>query len=349
MPVVNYHTVNGQMVGQSTGTTFTQYLTDALGSVTATVNGKRVTNTYRYKPYGERLSKTGSGPDPDFQWTGDTGSRVTGRTRAEQYNRARHYGTNQASWTSVDDSWPDESPYIYTDMNPTGFVDPLGNRRSPRGGNTIPVGAPGGPPAQIWAPAFPVFPPRPAPSFPPRSGPIMWPGVGGGQRSGGGFVRPPWVQPPHPALPLPGPVFPNTGSLGTPCMYSWPYDLPKEGERPRFDPVISPWESDPDPCTELRNTKKRRCPEGQGGKSGFVRSCYSQPTPDKATCDRYKMYLREWPACCDAREDELRWRCLDDLTSIPGHEKQLIACRNAERNCEKVYARYCRGKFSPHH
>lgn len=100
MPVVNYHTVNGQMVGQSTGTTFTQYLTDALGSVTATVNGKRVTNTYRYKPYGERLAKTGSGPDPDFQWTGGTGSRVTGRSRAEQYNRARHYGTSQASWTS---------------------------------------------------------------------------------------------------------------------------------------------------------------------------------------------------------------------------------------------------------
>ncbi|ARU43082.1 hypothetical protein CCB81_02510 [Armatimonadetes bacterium Uphvl-Ar2] len=126
MPVVNYHTVNGQMVGQSTGTTFTQYLTDALGSVTATVNGKRVTNTYRYKPYGERLAKTGVGPDPNFQWTGDTGSRVTGRTWAEQYNQARHYGARQASWTSVDPIWPMSKSHIYVEGNPTSMTDPTG-------------------------------------------------------------------------------------------------------------------------------------------------------------------------------------------------------------------------------
>ncbi len=127
MPVVNYHTVNGQLVGQSTGTEFTQYLTDALGSVTATVNGKRVTNTYRYKPYGERLAKTGTGPDPAFQWAGDTGSRVTGRSWAEQYNQARHYGTRQSSWTSVDAIWPMQSAYLYASSSPTVRIDPQGN------------------------------------------------------------------------------------------------------------------------------------------------------------------------------------------------------------------------------
>ena len=126
MPLVNYHTVNGQVVGQSTGTTFTQYLTDALGSVTATVNGKRVTNTYRYKPYGERLAKTGSGPDPDFQWTGDTGSRVTGRSRAEQYNVLRHYSPSSGAWTSHDLFWPFESAYGYVNGNPTNLFDPTG-------------------------------------------------------------------------------------------------------------------------------------------------------------------------------------------------------------------------------
>lgn len=126
MPVVNYHTVNGQMVGQSTGTEFTQYLTDALGSVTATVNGKRVTNTYRYKPYGERLAKTGAGPDPAFQWAGDTGSWVTGRSWAEQYNQARHYGTRQSSWTSVDPIWPTGWPYSYVEGNPATLKDPAG-------------------------------------------------------------------------------------------------------------------------------------------------------------------------------------------------------------------------------
>ncbi len=350
MPVVNYHTVNGQMVGQSTGSTFTQYLTDALGSVTATVNGKRVTNTYRYKPYGERLAKNGTGADPDFQWTGDTGSRVTGRSRAEQYNRARHYGTGQASWTTVDRLWPDEFQYLYTNMIPTSYIDPSGSRRDYRSGNTIPAGAPGGPPRQIWGPPYPVFPPRlPSPTYPPRSGPIGWPGGNGGQRTGGGLIMPPWIQPPFPSRPLPSPGLPGMGASVRPCFETWTYPLPKEGDRPRFDPVTAPLGTVIDPCHELRSTKARRCPEGQGGKSGFVRRCLSQPRPDRAKCDQYKMYIREWGACCDAREDELRWRCLDNLESIPGHENQLAGCRNAEMQCAKVYRQYCRGRYYPDH
>lgn len=45
MSVTNYHTVNGQIMGSSTGATFTPYLTDALGSVTATVSGGSIKNT----------------------------------------------------------------------------------------------------------------------------------------------------------------------------------------------------------------------------------------------------------------------------------------------------------------
>ena len=41
---------------------------DALGSVTGTVNSAfQVVNTYRYKPYGSLLSKTGVGDDPAFR------------------------------------------------------------------------------------------------------------------------------------------------------------------------------------------------------------------------------------------------------------------------------------------
>jgi hypothetical protein len=66
MPVTNYHTVQGRILGESTSGVRTDYLTDALGSVTATVNSAQaVVNTYRYKPYGEQLAKTGSGTDPD--------------------------------------------------------------------------------------------------------------------------------------------------------------------------------------------------------------------------------------------------------------------------------------------
>ncbi len=39
MPVTNYYTVNGEIIGERTaGSPRVDYLTDALGSVTATVN-----------------------------------------------------------------------------------------------------------------------------------------------------------------------------------------------------------------------------------------------------------------------------------------------------------------------
>jgi len=103
MPITYYDMVNGQLVGETTGGVRTEYLTDALGSVTATVNSSgEIVNTYRYKPYGQLLAKTGSGEDPRYLWTGSTGSRRTLVTYAEQYNQARHYGARQAGWTTVD-------------------------------------------------------------------------------------------------------------------------------------------------------------------------------------------------------------------------------------------------------
>ncbi|RYG99819.1 MAG: hypothetical protein EON58_02505 [Alphaproteobacteria bacterium] len=128
MPVTKYRTLNGRMRGQTTSGVRTDYLTDALGSVTATVTASAaVENTYRHKPYGGQLSKTGTGPDPRFLWTGDTGSRTTGASHAEQYNRARHYGGKQAGWTSIDPLWPEESPYGYVNGKPTTWIDPTGD------------------------------------------------------------------------------------------------------------------------------------------------------------------------------------------------------------------------------
>jgi|GEM_PF-4538843 len=127
MPVTNYFAVNGKIIGESTNGVRTDYLTDALGSITATVdNHGNVLNTYRYKPYGGLLSKTGTAPDPRFMWTGNTGSRTTKAPGAEQYNRARHYGTTQAQWTTRDPMWPNERSYGYCFGDPITATDPFG-------------------------------------------------------------------------------------------------------------------------------------------------------------------------------------------------------------------------------
>jgi RHS repeat-associated protein len=103
MAVTNYHTVNGRILGETTGGVRTDYLTDALGSVTATVNPSgQVVNRYTYKPYGGLLAKTGVGADPVNQWVGSLGYRQTGKKYSDVYIRARHYDTANGRWTSTD-------------------------------------------------------------------------------------------------------------------------------------------------------------------------------------------------------------------------------------------------------
>jgi hypothetical protein len=101
--VTKYYSVNGQIIGEKVGSNSrVDYLTDALGSVTATVDqNAAVVNTYRYKPYGAQLSKTGSGPDPAFRWVGSLGYRQTGVNQSDVYVRARHYGTAAGQWTTA--------------------------------------------------------------------------------------------------------------------------------------------------------------------------------------------------------------------------------------------------------
>ncbi len=100
---------------------------DFLGSITGKTSSLTgaILTTHRYKPYGARLSGPffGSG----FFWTGNTGSRSTGRPFAEQYNRARHYSTLLSQWTTRDALWPMELAYGYVWGNPTTWTDPKGS------------------------------------------------------------------------------------------------------------------------------------------------------------------------------------------------------------------------------
>src|SRR5579872_358821 len=131
MAVTNYYTVNGGLIGEKTaGGTRTDYLTDGLGNVTATLNQSgQVVNTYRYKPYGAQLAKTGTGADPAFRWVGSQGYRQTGKKYSDVYVRARHYDSAAGRWASADlISYVEGSMNLYTYVAgcPVGNVDPSG-------------------------------------------------------------------------------------------------------------------------------------------------------------------------------------------------------------------------------
>ena len=85
--------------------------------------------TYRAKPFGDTLYQ--DGPDIRFKWVGSLGYRSTGLAHAEYYVRARHYGTQEGSWTTVDPLWPGEAAYGYVNGNPTNWSDPIGLGCSP--------------------------------------------------------------------------------------------------------------------------------------------------------------------------------------------------------------------------
>jgi RHS repeat-associated protein len=130
MAVTNYHTVNGRILGETTGGVRTDYLTDALGSVTATVNpSAQVINRYTYKPYGALLAKTGVGADPANQWVGSLGYRQTGKKYSDVYIRARHYDTLSGRWTSKDPigfTGSSFNLFAYGRLSPSLRVDPSG-------------------------------------------------------------------------------------------------------------------------------------------------------------------------------------------------------------------------------
>ncbi|MBX3117426.1 MAG: hypothetical protein KF784_00055 [Fimbriimonadaceae bacterium] len=124
MPVTNYYTANGRLIGEATAGDRTDYLTDALGSVTAIVDqSQAVQNTYRFKPYGELLNKTGAAADPMFLWVGNLGYLFTALAIASHYVRYRHYSDVTATWITKDPVWPDTHTYGYANAIPVTVFD----------------------------------------------------------------------------------------------------------------------------------------------------------------------------------------------------------------------------------
>ena len=126
MGTTYYYTVNDEIMGEHTlGQSRLDYVTDALGSVIATVDQTlTVQSTARYKPFGANLAT--SGTQVKFGWAGSRGYRQTGLPHSDIYVRARHLGTIEGRWTSADPVWPRQLAYEYGNSNPTLLTDPSG-------------------------------------------------------------------------------------------------------------------------------------------------------------------------------------------------------------------------------
>lgn len=102
MPTTNYHTVNGMVIGETRDGVRRAYLREAKGSVVATVNADgEVENTYRYKPFGGLLAKTGDGPDPRFLFLGSLGFQTNPTRYAELYYAHFVYSTEAGRWNQL--------------------------------------------------------------------------------------------------------------------------------------------------------------------------------------------------------------------------------------------------------
>ena len=142
MGTTYYYTVNDIIIGEHTlGQNRLDYVTDALGSVVATIDQNlAVQSTTRYKPFGADLATTGT--QPMFGYNGNRGYRRTGLPHADLYVRARHLGTVDSRWTTLDPIWPRSAAYGYVGGKPTRFIDRNGLRGSMPGAQLPPSGPP---------------------------------------------------------------------------------------------------------------------------------------------------------------------------------------------------------------
>jgi len=119
----SYISTHGMIWGEISAAGVTKsYGHDALGSVTETFTSSSVQNTYRYKPYGSTLAKTGTAADPAFIWNGGSGYRATTLQNCGFYVRHRHYSSSSARWTCVDMLWPSQPAFSYS-TSPQSQVD----------------------------------------------------------------------------------------------------------------------------------------------------------------------------------------------------------------------------------
>ena len=162
MATTNYITIDGMLIGEITPAgEMRNYGTDSLGSVVTTSLNGVPENTYRYKPYGGLLAKTGTANDPSFLWNGGSGYRATTLPSASHYVRVRHFSMLTGQWTTTDPLWPQERPYGYVRGQATSTGDFSGLQQK-------------APPMPICVPTFSIAPSSFVSSVTPSKQTGMW-------------------------------------------------------------------------------------------------------------------------------------------------------------------------------
>ncbi len=117
-----FHTMNGEIVGESVGGVVRDYLLDPLGSVVATLDSDGLVDQFEYWPYGELVDDLPAGA-PVFLWVGGLGYWFD--TDERRYVRHRMLRTDLGSWMQFDPFWPVTQALNYID-SPVDITDPTG-------------------------------------------------------------------------------------------------------------------------------------------------------------------------------------------------------------------------------
>lgn len=132
MGVVNYLTIDGEIVSETRNGVKSDYIPDPLGSTSKLVNtSQTVTDVFEYWPYGELKLHTGGSGTP-FRFGGTLGY-YTHSPLTRLYVRARWPRVDLGRWQTVDPSWPWQPTYAYSFNRPITLSDPSGLQVAPPG------------------------------------------------------------------------------------------------------------------------------------------------------------------------------------------------------------------------
>jgi RHS repeat-associated protein len=211
----------GGLLARSSGysggnwTSHAYYHADGNGNITCLINGSQsVVASYRYDPFGNTTSKSGSLADANV-YRFSSKEIVSHTNSVLYYYGYRFYDPPFHRWLNRDpiQEWGGANLYAFVLNTPTSVTDDFGleERPQPYPGGTCPIGLSGycDPPSRPVRPLPPESdPPAPMPPFPPPAAPA-WP-------------WPPypatWPQPPFPPkwppeVRLPSPPFPADSTI----------------------------------------------------------------------------------------------------------------------------------------